>query len=137
MRRSGEYNNMLRGIILEGDTIAFIRFLIEVGLEAMQVGGEIALEVRAEILPLRHAMRSMKTGSVDTNHLAVALCSRLIVADHHVIFACDADPNAAIAVARELALAGLVDEVGVGGQFSWSVPGIRRLICRTQPKQLI
>jgi len=137
LRRSTEYRDMARRAVLDGSAAGFIRLLVELCQEALADGQAIALEVQAETLRLRHAIAGMATGPVDTNHLAVALCSRLIVEDHQVIFACDADPQAAIALAHRLAAAGVIDEVEVDGKFFWSVPGIRQLICRGAARRLI
>jgi len=127
-RQAGAFRNAVQVAIFDRETVQFIRLLVGVCRDAIRKGQEIAIAVQAEILRLRHAMAQMNTGAVDTNHLALALCSRLIVEDHQVIFACDADPQAAIALARELAAAGLIDEVEVDGKLCWSLQGIRKIL---------
>lgn len=127
-RQAEAFRNAVQTAIFDRDILQFIRLLVGVCHGAIRKGQEIAIAVQAEILRLRHAMARMNTGAVDTNHLALALCSRLIVEDHQVIFACDADPQAPIALARELAAAGLIDEVEVDGKVFWSLQGIRKIL---------
>ncbi|HVJ44520.1 MAG TPA: Fic family protein [Dongiaceae bacterium] len=127
-RRMPDYRDRVRAALIDGDFVGFIHFLIEVCQEAMAIGSELALEVCATVLQLRHAMAQMGTVTVDRIYLAVTLCSRLIVADDDVILTCGADPSTAIDVARALARLGLIDEIEVGGKFFWSAPGIRHAL---------
>lgn len=127
-RRQADYRATITNAFLVGDVVGFLRFLTEVCHQALQLGTQMAGILRSEVARLAEAFHRHVENPRAAEDLAIMTCSRMIIEDHHIVFALPADPDGAVTALRKLAEEGLIDEAIVGKDIYWSSPQVRDLL---------